>query len=63
MLELTLLSEGGITDDDSATDNDETVLGTEVFEVDLEKSSELEELVLEVKHLIISLLKNKTSHF
>lgn len=63
MLELTLLSEEGITDDNSTTDNNETVLGTEVFEVDLEKSSELEELVLEVKHLIISLLKNKTSHF
>jgi len=57
------LLEGGITDNKSATDNDETILGTEVFEVDLEKSSELEELVLEVKHLIISLLKNKTSHF
>ena len=52
-----------MTDDDGVTDDDGTVLGTEVFEVDSEDSSELEELVLEVKHLIISLLKERDLSF
>jgi len=51
------LSGGGITDNDSMIDDDRIVLDTEVFKVDSEDFSELEELVLKVKNLIISLLK------
>ena len=57
LLELILLSGGEIADNDSIIDVDGTILGAKVFEVGPKNFSELEVFNLEVKQLIILLLK------
>ena len=57
LLDLSLLSEEEVTNTDGMTNDVKTISDTKELEVDSENFSELEELVLRVKHLIISLLK------